>query len=97
MASGRRGGGVLPVTSLQEPATSSAGARYRSPWTGALDRNKVWDRSLVLCVLCFVSWGAIHRPPIAPGRIHGDCVRRGLMGHTSAVRAVQHLQWVRQR
>lgn len=57
MASGRRGGGVLPVTSLQEPATSSAGARYRSPWTVALDRNKVWGRSLFGCALLRVLEG----------------------------------------
>lgn len=34
------------------------GARYRGPWTGALDRIKVWGRSLV-CVVLVVLEGRV--------------------------------------
>lgn len=52
------------------------GARYRGPWTGALDRIKVWDRSLVCCSVQYVlvSWRVGHRPSTAPGQRDSDCV-----------------------
>lgn len=66
------------------------GARYRGPWTGALDRIKVWDRSLVCCSVQYVlvSWRVGHRPSTAPGQRDSDCVcvcTVGGMGHTTSL------------
>lgn len=62
------------------------GARYRSPWTRAVDRNKVWYSS---CLNMLESWGerspiTLPFPPIAcaPGRVSIIRVRRRLMDGT---------------
>lgn len=69
MARGRRGWRGSPRHIAPGVHEVNPGARYPSPWTGTLDRIKVWDRPLVcvcvcvcLCACCCLGGSAIALP-----------------------------------
>lgn len=69
------------------------GARYRGPWTGALDRIKVWDRSLVCCrSMCSCLGGSGTALPPRPDTYAVTVCTVGGVGHTSLCRHTRYRQ-----